>query len=237
MRKLLVISFFFSGIILGLFLIAQFFTPKNIVSSSPLHEVEAKDSLIKEFVEEQAYLLTRVRDMRKKVEEKQIEIANETEAYNIKFLEDLRVSSGLKSASGEGVEINLSENRTRRTNDSIDNQSIILASDLRDIVNVLFSGQAEAVSINNHRIFYGTVISSVGNTVLINNIHSSAPYTIKAIGEKNSLISSLQNKKLMGEFYRRVEENNFKFYVEISDDVFILPYNGTFKVDYINLVE
>lgn len=227
-----------SGVVLGVFLIVQYFTPKVVVSNSPIQEIEAKETLIKELLEEQSYLLTRTKELRKKIEEKQVEIAEQTEEYNLKFLEDLKKASGLKSINGQGIEITFADNsRAIKDGQILDENGLVFASDLRDIVNAILSGNADAVSINNQRIVSGSVISSVGNTILINNTHSASPFIIKAVGNPEGMISSMQNNKLLSDFYTRIDKNNLKFLIQINDELFIQAYNGPLKDDYINLVE
>jgi uncharacterized protein YlxW (UPF0749 family) len=235
MKKVLLFALSFSGIVLGLLIVAQFSAPKAFTINSPIQEIEAKEILIKEFVEEQSFLLNRTKELRKKIEEKQIEIAEQTEMYNLNFLDDLKKDSGFKNASGNGLEISLSNKSSSEQNN--EDGAIILASDLRDIVNALKAGQADAISINNQRIVYSSVISSVGNTILINNVHTSSPFLIRAVGDSNSMIASIQNKELLKELYERIETNKFRFHIQILDDVFVPSYNSTIKIDYINLVE
>lgn len=238
MKNIRILSLLLSGSLLGFFLISQFLTPKNVLLNSPIDELNAKDELLKEFIQEQSYLLNRTKDLREKIEEKQVEIAKETETYNLNFLEDLKKVSGLKGINGQGVEITFSDKSgSVRGGEIFEDQGLVMASDIRDIVNALLSGQADAISINNQRILSGSVISSVGNTILINNIHSSSPFLIKAVGEPQSIISSLQNKYLLSDLFFRIENQGLKFIVEINDEVYVPPYNGDFKVSYINLVE
>ncbi len=238
MKNIRIFSLLLSGLVLGFFIVVQFTTPKAILLNSSIDEINAKELLLSEFISEQSYLLNRTKDLREKIEEKQIEIAEQTEDYNLNFLEDLKKVSGLKSINGQGIEITFSDSSgAKRSDDFSDANGLVLASDLRDIVNALLSGQADAVSINNQRIVSGSVISSVGNTILINNIHSSSPFLIKAVGDPQAMLSSLQNKYLLSDLFVRIENQGLKFIVQINDEVYIAPYNGDLKVNHINLVE
>lgn len=55
--------------------------------------------------------------------------------------------------------------------------------DLRMIVNALWSGGAEAVSINGVRLGPGSFIRTAGQSILVDITPIQAPYTIEAIGD------------------------------------------------------
>lgn len=66
-------------------------------------------------------------------------------------------------------------------------QQIILDRDLQLVVNSLWAGGAEAVSVGGVRIGPNVTIRQAGGAILVDNHPISSPYTILAIGPPNSL--------------------------------------------------
>ena len=64
-------------------------------------------------------------------------------------------------------------------------------SDLRSVVNELFSAGAEAIAINDQRLVANSSIRCVGPTVLVNSERLAPPYKIAAIGKPDVLQSAL----------------------------------------------
>lgn len=237
MKKYYLIVFILVGILLGLFLVFQFKTPKIIQSSFEIDEMDAKDLLIKSFLDEQSYLQSRIVALRKLVSEAQTEIEIKTENASIALLDNLKKDIGLTDVYGPGLDIILDDGSfsDRESSESSDLR-LVQASDIRDIVNALHASSASAVSINNQRILATTAISSVGSNILVNNSHIAPPFQIKAIGDVQMLIAGLKNKNLMGDFLDRVSKYNLSFSITISSAISIPLYNGDLKTNYINLV-
>ena len=59
--------------------------------------------------------------------------------------------------------------------------------DLQDVVNALWAGGAEAVSINDVRLTALTAIRSAGDAILVDFRLLSPPYTVRAIGRPSAL--------------------------------------------------
>ncbi len=111
------------------------------------------------------------------------EEASELLQKELKETEDLL---GKNSVTGEGIVITMSNTGT----------TIISASDLLELVNILRDAGAEAISINEHRIVYDSYISYVsGSFITIKGERVVAPFTIKAIGNTTYLESAVAQKK------------------------------------------
>ena len=68
---------------------------------------------------------------------------------------------------------------------------VVHQQDVQGVVNALWSGGAEAMSINNQRISALTAIRCVGNTLLLAGRVYSPPYRIRAIGNQVRLRTAL----------------------------------------------
>jgi uncharacterized protein YlxW (UPF0749 family) len=68
---------------------------------------------------------------------------------------------------------------------------VVHQQDVQGVVNALWAGGAEAMSINNQRISALTAIRCVGNTLLLAGRVYSPPYRIRAIGNQVRLRTAL----------------------------------------------
>lgn len=64
-------------------------------------------------------------------------------------------------------------------------------ADILTVINELRSAGAEGVSVNGQRIVPWTAIRCVGPTVLVNTVPIAPPFEIKAVGNKDTMMSAL----------------------------------------------
>ncbi len=235
MKKSFIISFLLSGMFLGTILVFQINTEKVTNSNFLLDEIEAREDVIKDFLDEQTYYQSRIVTLRNQIDEYQRNIETQSENYSLKLLSNLKKDIGLSELLGAGLDIYIGNNPTANDSENAA-QMYVQASDLRDIVNALNSGYADAISINDKRVIASSAISSVGNNILVNNSHMPPPFKISAIGEKEMLLQTLSNKILLNDLYRRVELNGISFNIVVSDNVNINIFNGDLKTEHINLI-
>lgn len=100
---------------------------------------------------------------------------------------------GLTKLKGKGIIITLEDSPTAtRENvgilEDISNY-IVHYLDIINVVNELKNAGAEAISVNGQRIVNTTSINCIGNVIKINDEKVNSPFTIKAIGLPESLVS------------------------------------------------
>lgn len=236
MRSKFEITLLFVGLATGLLLTWQFLTNVPIESSFPVDEVTAREDLLKSYLDEQAYLQSRIVSLRSEIDEAQQSLNAEIEKSNLEIVEGLKRIVGLTEAVGPGLEIVLDDSPLA-IKDPNEVSNRIQASDLRDMVNILNAASAEAISINGQRVIATSSISAVGNTILINNSHASAPFTISAVGDSELMLERILTKNLLPNIYGKHEKNGIKFEILKKNRISVPIYNGDLKVNYINLVE
>ena len=142
-------------------------------------------------------------------------------------LENAMMLAGLTDVEGQGVTVVLKD--SNETAVSATANYIIHDRDLRDIVNELIASGAEAISINGERISGKSAIRCVGPTITINNRYFASPFTIKAIGNPDTLEAGLNIRDGVVDVMRA-----FKIDVTItkSNKVQIPKYNGNVTFQY-----
>ncbi len=109
-------------------------------------------------------------------------------------LEDEKLQAGAVSLHGPGIVVTVKDSPKldpMESNKEVIMQYMVHDSDLRSVVNELFSAGAEAIAINDQRLVANSSIRCVGSTVLVNSERLAPPYRIAAIGKPDVLQSAL----------------------------------------------
>jgi uncharacterized protein YlxW (UPF0749 family) len=238
MNNRLFLTFLFTGLLIGLLATLQFKTDLPIVGNFPSDEVVAKQDLLKTFLDEQTYLQSRIVSLRKEMLDLQDNIETQTEKNNFDKLESLKKDVGLTEVRGPGLEISLKDSplASRTGGDGLDIY-LVQASDIRDVINLLFAASADGVSINGQRIIATSPIISVGTTILVNNSHLAPPFTIQAVGDTDIMLQRLLNRELLASLYNKAEKQGIGFDI-LKKNLIVVPiYNADLKINHIKLVE
>lgn len=238
MRKQAATKYMIVGIFIGLIVTWQFKATVPITSSFPTDEIEAKKVLLKDFLDEQKYLQSRIVFLRDEITKSHSKVESISQESNISVLDELKNNVGLFKVSGSGLEIELDDGRSAvRDKINISDDKLIQASDIRDIVNLVNASRPLGISVNGHRIIATSTISSVGNTVLVNNSYIAPPFTINVVGDIDILLQRLLNKQLLSAIYKRQSKGDIVFKIRPKDFIVVPTYNGDLRTSHITLVE
>jgi len=119
-------------------------------------------------------------------------------------LTQLEVASGTVAVSGPGISVALGEPeqatqsadpaRPGRTPQAT--VAVLHDTDIRAVVNQLWSAGAEAISVNGIRLTTNSAIRFAGEAVLVDFRQINAPYTIEAVGSKDGLLTSFADSSI-----------------------------------------
>ena len=176
------------------------------------------------------------------VEEERDELAKQVEllqretnsAANHELISELKFQACATALEGEGVIVKMDD--STRAAKSGENPNLYLIHDdhLLRVINELKAAGAEAISINGQRLIATSEIRCAGPTLSVNNVRSSPPYEIHAIGDKKSLENSIT---MRGGVAETLKVWGIQLEVTASDDVYIPPYRGTIKRVYSHVVD
>lgn len=142
-------------------------------------------------------------------------------------------AAGLTALHGEGVVATFDDSQSSSTPPDANLADYIIHEyDLRDGINALLEGGAEAVSLNGERIIGTTSVYCVGSTIIVNSTRLSPPYNISAIGNANALSESLIKSPQMAKFNQRARQAGVTLNVVSSSDVSVPEYKGEVKLKY-----
>lgn len=142
---------------------------------------------------------------------------------------------GITTLVGEGIEMTVKDdpNATRENIGVFEDISahIVHDADLRALVNELKNAGAEAISINDQRLVNTTAITCIGNVIKVNDEKITSPFTIKAIGFPESLVSLDRP----GSYIESLRDNGIVVSVKKLNKVEIPKYTGAISAKYMNL--
>lgn len=99
-----------------------------------------------------------------------------------------------RAVSGPGLVITLSDAPGDTIPEGTNpNDLVIHQQDIDDVMNALWSGGAEAMTVQGVRITSRTVVRCIGNVILVGGTSYSPPYKIAAIGDISRLKQSVEN--------------------------------------------
>ncbi|MDT4918897.1 MAG: hypothetical protein QOH89_3597 [Pseudonocardiales bacterium] len=106
----------------------------------------------------------------------------------------LLAPAGLTPLSGPGVEVVLDDAPGQPAGVDVDpNQLVVHQSDLQAVVNALWAGGAEAMTIADQRVIATSAVRCVGNTLLLNGEVFSPPFRVAAIGPSATMLKKLSS--------------------------------------------
>ena len=141
----------------------------------------------------------------------------------------LRYRAALVPLEGEGVIVRMDDSTKPAKAGENPKPYVIHDDDLLRVVNELRAAGAEAIAINGQRLTGTSEIRCAGPTLSVNNVRSSAPFEIRAIGDKKSLENAL---RMRGGVAETLGVWGIQLDIKASNDVYIPPYRGSIRQSY-----
>ncbi len=151
-----------------------------------------------------------------------------------KEIEALRSRAGETALEGKGVILTIDDSKQAIKAGENKNLYIIHDEDLLRVINELRAAGAEAIALNGQRLVSTSEVRCVGPTVLVNETRLAAPFIISAIGNPQTLESSL---KLRGGVLENFKFWGIKAEVEKQDKVRIPAASGKKSFEFAKVVK
>ncbi len=141
-----------------------------------------------------------------------------------------KMSSGYIEMEGPGITIKMYDNLSSDVIGSNVNDDVIHDVDILNILNDLKIAGAEAISINNERVLSISEIKCGGPIIRINGTSVGTPFVIKAIGDPQTLMASVNAPGTYGDTLKNIYFIGFE--PKIEDEIIIPAYKGRFNFKY-----
>lgn len=223
----------FVAVIMGVYLAAQWQSKPTRAAAAPEYRREVATATIHRLEAEQAELKKRISDLRGQLAHAQQESAGgESEVGRLTAeIEREKLLAGTVAVRGGGVKIVLDDSAVKTIPAKEDPAMYIVHEyQLRDVVNVLWSAGAEAISINGERVVEPTSIYCVGSTILVNDTRTSPPYEFNVIGDQAQIEGALADQTRLKALRSRIKLYGLQFSTQRARDLLVPAYAGGLDV-------
>lgn len=149
----------------------------------------------------------------------------------------LLAPAGLTAVHGPGLMVVLDDAHSVPSDPTVDlNQLVVHQSDLQSVVNALWAGGAEAMTVAGQRIIATSAVRCVGNTLLLNGRVFSPPFRVLAIGPDQQMQRSLDHAPGVTLFKQAASYYGLGYTVESQDSIALPAYAGPIDQTYAEVV-
>lgn len=141
----------------------------------------------------------------------------------------LELAAGAVPVTGDGVTVQLDDapRRPGRPDLSADPDDLVVhQQDLQAVVNALWAGGADALTLMGQRIVSTSAVRCVGNTVILHGQVYSPPFVVTAVGDPARLRAALDRDPGVAYFRTFVERFGLGYDVRTERDVTLPAYTG-----------
>jgi uncharacterized protein YlxW (UPF0749 family) len=149
-------------------------------------------------------------------------------------VDELRPEAGLQAVAGPGLTVTL-DDAPDAVVDSADiavDKLVVHQQDIQAVVNAMWAGGAEAMTIQGQRVVSTTGVKCVGNTVVLHGVPYSPPYVITAVGDPDAMLTSLSTNPYIEIYKQYVDAYQLGWEVEPETSAQLPAYEGPLELDY-----
>jgi len=147
-----------------------------------------------------------------------------------------RAAAGLSAVHGPGLTVRLDDAPRRPDANLPPNVSpddlVVHQQDVQAVVNALWAGGAEAMSIMGVRVISTSAVRCVGNTLLLNGRVYSPPFVMTAIGNPDALSAALGQSDGVRSFRLAAATLGLGYQVKPEADATVPAYDGSTSLQY-----
>lgn len=128
------------------------------------------------------------------------------------------------AVSGPGITVTLTDAPAGPLPENAKPDDLVIhQQDIEDVMNALWRGGAEAMTVQGKRVHSRSVIRCIGNVILVDGARFSPPYVIAAIGDPQSLEAALDSDARITIFLQYVARYQLGWDVDTGDDLHFDP--------------
>lgn len=144
-------------------------------------------------------------------------VVGDTDTENTTNDPDAAVNK-LPALSGKGVTVTLDDSpkwdTASKDKNANPNDYVVHQQDIEAVVNAMWAGGAEAITVQDQRLLPTSAIKCVGNVLLLNGKHFAPPYKISAIGNIDRLHTTINDSKTIKIYKQYVEVDGLGWQLE-----------------------
>jgi uncharacterized protein YlxW (UPF0749 family) len=146
-----------------------------------------------------------------------------------------RPDAGLTALHGPGLTVRLNDAPRRpdgsRPAGARPDDLVVHQQDVQAVVNALWAGGAEAMTIMGVRVISTSAVRCVGNTLLLDGRVYSPPFAVAAIGDPDRMRQALQDSEGVRLFREAAVAFGLGYDVRVEGDVRLPAYDGSIALN------
>jgi uncharacterized protein YlxW (UPF0749 family) len=150
--------------------------------------------------------------------------------------DELGFAAGLTPVTGRGVTVRLDDAPRREgvppASDNPDDL-VVHQQDVQAVVNALWAGGADAMTLMGQRVISTSAVRCVGNTVVLHGRVYSPPFVVSAIGDPERLRIALDEEPGVELFRSYVDRYDLGYSVRTVDDLDFPAYDGPLELPHV----
>jgi uncharacterized protein YlxW (UPF0749 family) len=145
--------------------------------------------------------------------------------------DSMREAAGFTGLHGPGLTVSLNDSSRRASasdpNGPDNDDLVVHQGDVQAVVNAMWAGGAEAMSIMDIRVISTSAVRCVGNTLLLHGQVFSPPFKITAIGEPTAMHNALESAEGVRQFRDAVADFGLGYTETVERNVTLRAYDGS----------
>jgi uncharacterized protein YlxW (UPF0749 family) len=145
-------------------------------------------------------------------------------------------AAGLTAVTGPGVTVRLDDAPHKDgvpPASSNPDDLVVHQQDVQAVVNALWAGGAEAMTLMGQRVISTSAVRCVGNTVVLHGRVYSPPFVISAIGDPDGLRTALDEEPGVEFFRTFVDKYGLGYDVTTSAHLHLPAYDGPLELPHV----
>lgn len=144
------------------------------------------------------------------------------------------LAAGRRDVAGPGLIVSLSDAPTNAPQPSwvTDDDLVVHQQDLQAVINALWAGGAEAMTLQDQRVISTSAFRCVGNVLSLHGRLYSPPYVVRAIGDPELLEDALLDSPEIQTYLDYVDLIGLGWSVSSSDRLELPAYSRTLELRY-----
>ena len=148
------------------------------------------------------------------------EVLKATENLPTVALPPMPASHSSIPVQGPGIVITLNDAPPGEIPDGLTaNDLVIHQQDIEDVMNAMWAGGAEAMTVQGQRISARSVIRCIGNVILVDGNSYSPPYQIAAIGDVERMKTTIESDPRVENYMQYVSLYGLGWKLQMKDSI------------------
>ncbi len=146
-------------------------------------------------------------------------------------------AAGLVAVTGPGLTVSLNDSPRpkdgRRQANSNPDDLVVHQQDVQSVLNALWVGGAEAVTLMGERVVSTSAVQCVGNTLLIQGRLVGPPFVLRAIGDAAAMRAALTTEPGVALFQRYVRDYGLRYSITSNRTLHLSGYDGPLDLAHV----